>query len=50
MPEIKCECHDLKLPRWDIYICPYCKRQLAFLEVKHYKEKTFIEKIKDVFK
>jgi len=26
-----CECHSLMLPRWDIYICPKCGRQLAFL-------------------
>jgi len=28
----KCPCEGIKLPRWDIYICDYCGRQLAFLE------------------
>lgn len=32
MSESKCIGHDLVLPRWDIYICDHCGRQLAFLE------------------
>jgi hypothetical protein len=27
----ECICKDIKIPRWDIYICSYCGRQLAFL-------------------
>lgn len=30
--EDECECRDLELPRWDIYICDFCGRQLAFID------------------
>lgn len=29
---MKCKCHDLELPRWDIYICEDCGRKLAGFE------------------
>jgi len=38
----KCECHDLVLPRWDIYTCPYCKRQLASIEDLPHDENGFL--------
>ncbi len=45
----KCKCYSLTLPRWDIYICPYCGRQLAFLPRPEYKEpNALIERIKKV--
>lgn len=34
--ESKCECHKLELPRWDIYICDLCGRQLASFPEKQY--------------
>lgn len=49
MDKVKCECHDLKLPRWDIMYCPYCKRKLAGYEIEYPKEKSFLQKIKEFF-
>jgi hypothetical protein len=43
--EESCECHLLILPRWDIYICPNCGRQLAFLPNIEHPPLSFVEKI-----
>lgn len=43
----ECECHKLVLPRWDIYICPYCERQLAFLPPIEKPSPDISEKLKE---
>ena len=45
----KCPCHDLTLPRWDIYICPYCKRKLAWFEPVRYPS-TFLSLLSKIKK
>lgn len=48
----KCPCEGIKLSRWDIYICCYCGRQLAFIEkpalYKHFADK-FIPPFHPIF-
>lgn len=38
-----CECHDLQLPRWDIYICDHCKRKLVHLPMPVFNKKGWIK-------
>lgn len=47
--EKPCHCHKLTLPRWDIYICPKCDRQLAFIESIQDPHLSFIERLTNKF-
>ncbi len=47
--EHPCECHTLTLPRWDIYICDNCGRQLAFLS-EDLRHPTLMEKARKFIK
>lgn len=37
----KFRCHELLLPRWDIYICDDCGRYLAGMDTGKYSKKGF---------